>query len=49
MAASYRRFGQFGLLALMAIMFLKPGLFGTLMSPVYWAFEAILAVVGGGA
>jgi len=46
LADSYRRFGQLGLVALMVIMFVQPGLFGTLMSPVFWAFEAVMSVVG---
>lgn len=47
LAASYRRFGQFGIIALMLVMFVKPGLFTTLMSPVFWTFDAIMTVVGG--
>jgi len=47
MAASYRRFGQFGIVALMLVMFVRPELFTVLMSPVFWGFDAIMAFVGG--
>jgi len=47
LAEPYRRFGQLGILALMVVMLVRPGLFGTLMAPVFWAFGAIMAFVGG--
>jgi Zn-dependent protease len=46
LAAPYRRFGQFGLLAMMAVLILWPSAFSTVLAPVTWLVEATLRLVG---
>lgn len=46
LAAPYRRFGQYGLLAMMAVLILWPSAFSTILAPVTWAVEASLRLVG---
>ena len=45
MAYAYRSFGQVGLLILMALMFLAPGLLGIVFAPAWIATELLLALV----
>ncbi len=41
LAASYRRFGRYGLLALMGIVFFLPGVLGLLLTPVDWTMGLV--------
>jgi Zn-dependent protease len=40
-AASYRQFGRYGILALMAIVFFLPGVLNVLLTPVDWAMGLV--------
>jgi Zn-dependent protease len=46
LAAPYRKFGRFGLIAIMLLLILAPQTFSTLMAPVTWAFEFSMGLVG---
>lgn len=41
LAASYRRFGRYGIVALMAIVFFLPGVLSVLLTPVDWAMGLV--------
>lgn len=46
LAVPYRKFGQVGLIAIMVVLIFAPGLFGTIMAPVNWAYEFSMGLVG---
>lgn len=46
LAVPYRKFGQVGLIAIMVVLIFVPGLFGTIMAPVNWAYEFSMGLVG---
>ncbi len=46
LAAPYRKFGQFGLLAIMLVLIVRPQWFSVILAPVNWAFDFSMGLVG---